>query len=154
MDDDIGDEVYMPTNSIAIPIIVNILIIAGYVGVGAVCFGQWEGWSTMAAAYFSFVTLTTIGFGDLVPIKSFTGIGKDDAGAFEWIQMIFSTIYCGIGRSPKTNDYKSKCHATHVSLRYKTLFSLNLFCRVGPCVNVYITNPRASSTAGSSSGWH
>merc|ERR1719273_1043216 len=51
----------------------------------------------MAAAYFSFVTLTTIGFGDLVPIKSFTSIGKDDAGAFEWIKMIFSTVYCGIG---------------------------------------------------------
>ena len=106
VDDDIGDEVYMPTNSIAIPIIVNILIIAGYVGVGAVCFGQWEGWSTMAAAYFSFVTLTTIGFGDLVPIKSFTGIGKDDAGAFEWIQMIFSTIYCGIGRLLKQSTPK------------------------------------------------
>ena len=98
MDDDVGDETFMPTNSIAIPIIVNILIIAGYVGVGAVCFSQWEGWSTMAAAYFSFVTLTTIGFGDLSPIKTFTDIGKDDAGADEYIRMIFATFYCGIGK--------------------------------------------------------
>ena len=98
VDDDVGDETFMPTNSIAIPIIVNILIIAGYVGVGAVCFSQWEGWSTMAAAYFSFVTLTTIGFGDLVPIKSFTDIGKEDAGADEYIRMIFATFYCGIGK--------------------------------------------------------
>ena len=98
VDDDIGDETFMPTNSIAIPIIVNILIIAGYVAVGAVVFSAWEGWSTMAAAYFSFVTLTTIGFGDLVPTNSFTGIGKPDAGATEYIQMIFATFYCGIGK--------------------------------------------------------
>ena len=97
VDDEIGDEDFMPTNSIAIPIIVNILIIAGYVGVGAVVFSAWEEWSTMAAAYFSFVTLTTIGFGDLSPMNSFTGIGKADAGFTEYMQMIFATIYCGIG---------------------------------------------------------
>ena len=92
VDDEIGDESFMPTNSIAIPIIVNILIIAGYVGVGAVVFSAWEGWSTMAAAYFSFVTLTTIGFGDLSPMETFTGIGKPDAGFTEYMQMIFATF--------------------------------------------------------------
>ena len=97
VDDNVGDETYMPTNTIAIPIIVNIMIIVGYVGVGAVVFSMWEGWTTISAAYFSFVTLTTIGFGDLVPIKSFTGIGKDDAGAEEYIRMLFATFYCGIG---------------------------------------------------------
>ena len=76
VDEDVGDELFMPTNTIPIPIIVNIIIIATYVGMGAVVFSQWEGWNTMSAAYFSFVTLTTIGFGDLVPINSFSGIGK------------------------------------------------------------------------------
>merc|ERR1719367_872510 len=51
----------------------------------------------MAAAYFSFVTLTTIGFGDLSPMETFTGIGKPDAGFTEYMQMIFATFYCGIG---------------------------------------------------------
>ena len=98
VDDNIGDENYMPTNTIPIPIIVNIIIIATYVGMGAVVFSQWEGWTTMSAAYFSFVTLTTIGFGDLSPIKSFTGIGKPDAGVEDYIKMIFATIYCAIGQ--------------------------------------------------------
>ena len=97
VDEDVGDELFMPTNTIPIPIIVNIIIIATYVGMGAVVFSQWEGWNTMSAAYFSFVTLTTIGFGDLVPINSFSGIGKPDAGVEDWIKMIFSTVYCGIG---------------------------------------------------------
>jgi len=97
VDDEIGDESFMPTNSIAIPIIVNILIIAGYVGVGAVVFSAWEGWSTMAAAYFSFVTLTTIGLGDLSPLNTFTAIGKPDAGFTEYINMMFATFYCAVG---------------------------------------------------------
>ena len=34
---------------------------------GAVIFSNWEDWSLSSAGYFSFVTLTTIGFGDMVP---------------------------------------------------------------------------------------
>ena len=36
IDEEVGDEEYMPTNSIAIPIIVNIILIFGYVFLGAV----------------------------------------------------------------------------------------------------------------------
>ncbi len=34
---------------------------------GATIFSQWESWSFLEGAYFSFITLTTIGFGDFVP---------------------------------------------------------------------------------------
>ncbi len=36
---------------------------------GAVLFSHWEGWSYIDSAYFSFITFTTIGLGDLVPGK-------------------------------------------------------------------------------------
>lgn len=36
---------------------------------GAVLFSHWEGWSYVDGAYFSFITFTTIGLGDLVPGK-------------------------------------------------------------------------------------
>ena len=34
---------------------------------GATIFSAWEDWSLLEGAYFSFITLTTIGFGDFVP---------------------------------------------------------------------------------------
>ena len=36
IDEEVGDEEYMPTNSIAIPIIVNMVLIFGYVFLGAI----------------------------------------------------------------------------------------------------------------------
>ena len=38
-----------------------------YIGFGAYIFREWEGWSWLDSSYFSFITLTTIGFGDMVP---------------------------------------------------------------------------------------
>ena len=35
IDEEVGDEMYMPTDSIGIPIIVNIVLIFGYVFLGA-----------------------------------------------------------------------------------------------------------------------
>lgn len=87
----------MPTSSIPIPIIVSIVIIVLYIGIGAFVFSQWEGWDLATAAYFSFITLTTIGFGDYSPQKSFIGIDDPGAGFEEYFKMGFATLYCGIG---------------------------------------------------------
>jgi hypothetical protein len=43
-----------------------ILFIAG----GAVLFSIWENWNFFDGAYYSFITLSTIGFGDIVPGQS------------------------------------------------------------------------------------
>jgi hypothetical protein len=47
--------------------------IALFLIVGVVMYSHFEGWTPLDAIYFSLVTLTTIGFGDLVP---HTAIGK------------------------------------------------------------------------------
>ena len=68
-DDVVGREKYMPTDEVNVPIIINLMLIALYLGLGALIFCRWEHWEVTTAYYFSFVTLSTIGFGDYVPGK-------------------------------------------------------------------------------------
>lgn len=58
---------------IRVPMSVSLIIITSYVFGGAVLFSLWEeDWDYLIGAYFCFVTLSTIGFGDFV-----FGAGKD-----------------------------------------------------------------------------
>ncbi|KAK3596858.1 hypothetical protein CHS0354_039853 [Potamilus streckersoni] len=50
-----------------VPISVCLLLLSGYVIIGAVLFSFWENWDFIIASYFCFITLTTIGLGDFVP---------------------------------------------------------------------------------------
>ena len=55
--------------------ITSVLIIAVFLlGVGTVYFHETEGWSYIDAFYFSTMTLTTIGYGDLAPTTNMTKI--------------------------------------------------------------------------------
>lgn len=56
-----------------VPVLVVLLILISYICLGTVIFSIWENWSLVDGAYFCFVTLSTIGFGDLVPRKTFHG---------------------------------------------------------------------------------
>ena len=38
-----------------------------YIVGGALLFSEWEGWGYLEGSYFCFITLSTIGFGDMVP---------------------------------------------------------------------------------------
>ena len=50
-----------------VPVVIVLAFLVGYVCLGALVFSTWEDWSFLDGAYFSFITLSTIGFGDLVP---------------------------------------------------------------------------------------
>lgn len=50
-----------------IPITVCLTLVVGYICGGAWFFSNSEEWSFLDASYFCFITLSTIGFGDLVP---------------------------------------------------------------------------------------
>ncbi|KAK7085833.1 Ion channel, partial [Halocaridina rubra] len=67
IDDDIGQEDYMPTSKLQVPITINIVVLFVYIMIGAVLFSFWESWDLSSSTYFTFVTLSTIGFGDMVP---------------------------------------------------------------------------------------
>ncbi|MPC88973.1 Potassium channel subfamily K member 3 [Portunus trituberculatus] len=52
-----------------VPITYCLMVIAIYVACGGAVFSQWERWSLLDACYFSYISLSTIGFGDLVIMK-------------------------------------------------------------------------------------
>ncbi|KRZ19799.1 Potassium channel subfamily K member 18, partial [Trichinella pseudospiralis] len=72
-----------------VPVSVGILTVVFFIVGGAVLFAVWENWNVFDGAYFSFVTLTTIGFGDMVPGKSL------DSGSEE--KLIICSLYLLFG---------------------------------------------------------
>lgn len=90
-DDDDDDE---DEEEITIPLTLTLLVIAGYIGLGALIFAVWENWDAMAAAYFTFVTVSTIGLGDLVP--GFNNTGSDAEGS---LKLLTCAVYMLFGMS-------------------------------------------------------
>ncbi|XP_060533255.1 uncharacterized protein LOC132706131 isoform X2 [Cylas formicarius] len=60
-----------------VPIWLCVLLVISYILAGAYLFKTSEQWDYLDAAYFCFITLTTIGFGDLVPAKGVSQDGYD-----------------------------------------------------------------------------
>ena len=61
----------MPKQEVVrVPITVCLVMVAGYINLGAVLFTLWEDWSYFDSSYFCFITLSTIGFGDIVRASS------------------------------------------------------------------------------------
>jgi hypothetical protein len=52
---------------VTIPISTCLAVFFVYISVGSLLFSWWEGWDYLDGSYFCFITLVTIGFGDLVP---------------------------------------------------------------------------------------
>jgi len=77
---------------VTVPISICLMIIAGYIFVGSVLFTLWEDWDYLTGSYFCFVTLSTIGFGDIVPG---TGL-KEWAGAEK---LVFCAVWLAFGLS-------------------------------------------------------
>lgn len=50
---------------VPIPVSLILIIIVGYTSLGGLLLQTWEHWSFFHAFYFSFITMTTIGFGKL-----------------------------------------------------------------------------------------
>jgi len=91
--DIVGQEDYMPTDQINVPIVVTLVLMGVYVVGGGAVFSAWEDWDMVSSCYFTFITLTTVGFGDYVPGSSFRGNMNFD----QTCKMGFTTLYCLLG---------------------------------------------------------
>ncbi|XP_074598656.1 potassium channel subfamily K member 18-like isoform X2 [Brevipalpus obovatus] len=50
-----------------VPIMLCLIILIAYVSIGGILFSGWESWEVHDGIYFCFITLSTIGLGDMVP---------------------------------------------------------------------------------------
>lgn len=90
-DDDEDDSDDDDDLQLTVPITVTMAVVAGYLFMGSLLFGVWEDWDWLKAAYYCFVTIATIGFGDVVPGSA----SFDRAG--DQLKMIGATIYIVLG---------------------------------------------------------
>ena len=66
-DDDDDEDEEEEIEKVSVPLTVTMGLVAGFIFMGSVLFGVWEGWDWLSSAYYCFITISTIGFGDLVP---------------------------------------------------------------------------------------
>ena len=69
-EDDPEDDVvvgHVAEAKVSVPISICLVIIAAYIIAGSALFASWENWDYLTGSYFCFITLSTIGFGDVVP---------------------------------------------------------------------------------------
>ncbi|XP_066975186.1 TWiK family of potassium channels protein 7-like [Macrobrachium rosenbergii] len=93
IDDVVGKEEYMPTEKINVPITLNLVLLFIYIMLGAVLFSFWENWDLTSSSYFTFVTISTIGFGDMVPGAALLDKASIDAA----FKMLVCIVYILLG---------------------------------------------------------
>ncbi|KAH3834503.1 hypothetical protein DPMN_107831 [Dreissena polymorpha] len=71
-DEEDEEEEWDEISKVSIPLTVSLAIIGLYMVFGALLFKYWEGWDMLQSAYFCFITLSTIGFGDVTPSRDFS----------------------------------------------------------------------------------
>uniref|UniRef100_A0A1B0EWN9 Potassium channel domain-containing protein n=1 Tax=Phlebotomus papatasi TaxID=29031 RepID=A0A1B0EWN9_PHLPP len=61
------EEIAADTQTVIVPLTICVIIMIGYILFGATLFGHWEDWDSLEGSYFCFISLSSIGFGDMVP---------------------------------------------------------------------------------------
>jgi len=77
---------------VTVPISICLIVIAAYISAGSMLFTVWEDWDYLTGCYFCFVTLSTIGFGDIVP-----GTGMKEMASGE--KLVICVLWLALGLS-------------------------------------------------------
>ncbi|KAJ8984171.1 hypothetical protein NQ317_017824 [Molorchus minor] len=84
--------------NVTVPLTICLMIMVGYICGGALLFCKWEEhWTFLDASYFCFISLSTIGFGDLVPGDKIYGRGVDFYKDMLELSFVFCSIYLMLG---------------------------------------------------------
>ncbi|KAG4079228.1 hypothetical protein HA402_006951 [Bradysia odoriphaga] len=79
LEDDIVEDIEGATNTVTVPITVCLMIMTGYILMGSLIFRMWEkDWRFLDGCYFCFISLSSIGFGDIVPGKALVSQSSDN----------------------------------------------------------------------------
>ena len=117
VDETVGEEPFMPTDKLPMPVVVSVACALAYYGIGVAVFANLEGWGTADAAYFTFVTLSTIGIGDMTPDKTFSEGGQTSAGMFRIAAVV---IYIVVGTCVRTETANKHIKRALVSPNFQT----------------------------------
>merc|ERR1712062_600742 len=93
-DDDDDEEDGFGTN--ALTAFLALAFLTCFLSIGSIIFPFWEDWTFFEAFYFCFITMTTIGFGDIVPDISFKGTYSHQH-AEKTAYMLICMIYILVG---------------------------------------------------------
>ncbi|XP_017776918.1 PREDICTED: potassium channel subfamily K member 18 [Nicrophorus vespilloides] len=90
---DISEESF-DAQTITVPVTICLTMMVGYIVGGAMLFAKYESWDLLNGSYFCFISLSTIGFGDLVPGDKIYSSGE---GFDIELSFIFCSMYLMLG---------------------------------------------------------
>ncbi|XP_063695667.1 potassium channel subfamily K member 17 [Culicoides brevitarsis] len=92
---EIENEITGDTHTVTVPLTVCIAIMIGYIIFGASLFARWENWNLLDGSYFCFISLSSIGFGDIVPGLSLKN--PEDKERLVDVSFILCAVYLLLG---------------------------------------------------------
>lgn len=98
-----------PQEVIRVPISLCMLLIASYIFGGALMFSYWENYDLLAGSYFCFITLSTIGFGDIVPGQDLKISSQDEKLVLCALYLVFGLSLIAMCFNLVQEDVKAKC---------------------------------------------